>query len=184
MPWYIPILIFLSRVADVSIGTIRTILVIRGWKMASALLGFLEVTIWIVAVSSVLAYIRESLWTILAYSGGFATGILVGMAIEQRLAFGQQAIRAINTDQTINLAARLRHDGYAVTDIDGRGVRGPVEICFLVLDRKKVPEAIRKILRYSPNIFLTVEDIRDYSTQFVRSAPIRTPAWKRLIKFK
>ena len=78
MPWYIPLVIFAARVGDVSIGTVRTIMMINGSRLGSAILGALEVTIWVLAVGGVLKYLPNP-WAVLGYAAGFGTGVFVGM---------------------------------------------------------------------------------------------------------
>src|SRR5690606_24011260 len=84
MPWFIPILIFFARICDVSIGTVRTILVLGGYRITSALLGAIEVVNWVLAVGGAIRYLTEPS-ALIAYAGGFATGVLVGMTIEEKL---------------------------------------------------------------------------------------------------
>lgn len=176
MPWYVPLLIFVARLCDVSIGIVRTILVIRGNRYLAALLGFVEVSIWITAVSSVVIYIKESWLALVAYSGGFAVGNLLGILIEERLALGQQAIRVINTDPGLPLAQRLREHGLAVTQLEGMGLRGKHEVCFLVVPRRRTREVTQLVLLLCPGAFLTVEDVRDATTA-ARRAGNRLSAW-------
>jgi uncharacterized protein YebE (UPF0316 family) len=184
MGWEIPLFIFLARICDVSIGTLRIIAVIRGKKLASAALGFCEVTIWLLAVSRVLQHIDESIWTVIAYGGGFATGTLIGMAIEQRLALGQQIIRTINPDNERPVAEKLRAAGQRVTEVDAHGALGPVEVCFMVTPRRKASELIRRVVEISPRTFITIEDIRSFSSFFTRIERSGTPGWLKLTKFK
>ncbi|MBN1475310.1 hypothetical protein JXA47_01010 [Candidatus Sumerlaeota bacterium] len=186
MPWHIPLLIFLARICDVSIGTLRVITVVRGRKLIAAVLGFFEVGIWLVAVSRVLqtSDLRESMVLVIAYAGGFSCGTLVGMLIEQRLALGDQLVRAINTDPAVNLAPLLRHEGHMVTEFEGKGALGPVELCFLVTPRRRASLAVGDILRICPGAFITVGDIRDTSNAMSRTPRSRALGWLRLIKFK
>jgi uncharacterized protein YebE (UPF0316 family) len=186
MPWHIPLLIFLARICDVSIGTLRVITVVRGRKVVAAVLGFFEISIWLVAVSRVLQStdIRESIFLVIAYAGGFSCGTLVGMLIEQRLALGVQIVRAINTDPSVDLAPLLRNEGHMVTEFEGKGAMGPVELCFLVTPRRRASTAIGDILTICPGAFITVGDVRDTSSSLSRTPRSRAPGWLRLIKFK
>ncbi|MCZ7666925.1 MAG: DUF5698 domain-containing protein [Chloroflexi bacterium] len=86
------LLIFCLRILDVSMGTIRTIMVVRGLRKWAVLIGFVEVTIWVVAISQVISNLNN-LWNVLAYSGGFAAGTFVGMHLENRLALGNVQYR-------------------------------------------------------------------------------------------
>jgi uncharacterized protein YebE (UPF0316 family) len=184
MPWHIPVLIYFARILDVSIGTLRVILVIQGRKYLATLLGFTESIIWVIAVSQVIHHIREGWIPLLAYGAGFATGTLVGMVIEQRIALGQQIIRIVNTDRSANVSNILRQFGLRVTRVEGRGVKGPVEVAFLALPRRQTQRTIRMILEHCPGAFITVEDVRQTSHALGREQQSRAQGWMKLIKFK
>ena len=77
------LLIFCLRIVDVSLGTVRLIMVTRGIRKWAVLIGFFEVTIWVVAISQVMSNLNN-VWNVLAYSGGFASGTFVGMYLESR----------------------------------------------------------------------------------------------------
>lgn len=155
MAWYVPILIFLARIGDVSIGTVRTILVIGGRSWLSAFLGFVEVLIWVLAAGGVITYLTN-VFALLGYAGGFAVGVLVGMLIENRLALGYRIVRVVNTNQEIALSDRLREKGYLVTRVDGHGRDGPVEIAFMILRRRLVQKLQADVARIAPRAFVSV----------------------------
>lgn len=154
--WYIPLLIFFARLCDVPIGTIRVIFVINGAKLTAAVLGFFEVIIWALAVGGVITYLREPI-ALVAYGGGFAMGTLIGMHVEQKLAVGWRMIRVVNPDPDVHVAEMMRESGYRVTSVPGRGQRGPVEVAFLAIKRKDVPEALERIHEVAPGSFVTIE---------------------------
>jgi len=90
----IPILVFLARILDVSVGTLRIIFVSKGFKKYAAFLGFFESLIWLIAVSQVMKHMDN--WvTYVTFALGFAVGNYVGMLIEERIAIGNQIIRII-----------------------------------------------------------------------------------------
>ena len=96
--WALAACIFLLRVADVSLGTVRTIVVVHGRIRLSVLLGFVEVLVWITAVSQVILRLRESPVLVVAYAAGFATGNAVGILLERRLALGHCVVRMISRE--------------------------------------------------------------------------------------
>lgn len=155
MAWYIPILIFFARICDVSIGTVRTILVIGNHAIPSAVLGFFEVIIWALAVGGVIAYLTNP-FALAGYAGGFAVGVLVGMTIENRVALGYRIIRAISTDLTINLSAQLRELGYRVTSVNGHGMSGPVEMAFMIVRRRDLNTLRNTIATIDPKCYISV----------------------------
>lgn len=158
MAWYIPLLIFTARVCDVSLGTMRTLLLMSGNRWLTPILGFCEVTIWVLAVSGVLTHLTN-ISAIAAYGAGFATGIVVGQFIEDRIAIGYRILRVINTDRRLNLSTLLRERGYRVTKVDGHGRDGPVEMAFLVVPRRKVREVQGTLRKSAPDAFVTVERV-------------------------
>ncbi len=176
MEWYIPLLIFVARIGDVSVGTLRTVLVISGHKYVSAILGFIEVVIWVLAVGGTLKYLPNP-FAVVAFAGGYACGILVGMGIENKLALGLRMIRVINPDQSVNVSAALREHGYRATRLEGTGQRGPVEIAFSVIRRRKLAE-VRKIIQdVAPECFVSVERVdRAESPDFIQTRWSR-PGW-------
>lgn len=184
MVWYMPIVIYFARITDVSIGTVRIILVIRGRKYLAALLGLMESIIWVLAVSQVIIHIKEGVIPLIAYGAGFATGTLVGIVIEQRIALGEQIIRAVNSDPSVHLTDFLRSEGHMVTQVSAEGAIGPVEMAFLVAPRRKVRKLTRTILENCPSAFITVEDVRTASNALSRVPRSEAPGWVRLIKFK
>ncbi|MFT5423143.1 MAG: hypothetical protein ACI89L_000917 [Phycisphaerales bacterium] len=158
MLWYIPILIFLARICDVSIGTVRTVFVISGYRRLSVVLGFFEVLIWVLAVGGVMKNLSEPL-AVVGYAGGYATGIFVGMMVEDKIAIGLRMIRVINPDPSVHVAAMLRERGIRTTRIEGSGQKGPVEVSFTVVRRKRVPEIRQMLAEHAPQAFITIERV-------------------------
>lgn len=158
MSWYIPLLIFAARVCDVSVGTMRVMLVVQGKRYAAACLGVVEVTIWVLAVREALLHLPNP-FAIIAYAGGFATGTLIGMTIEDKLAFGYRAVRVINPEADTDLARTLREEGYRATKLTGYGRDGPVDVVFLVVRRRGVRELLQRLSEAAPRAFVTIERV-------------------------
>jgi len=154
--WYIPVLIFIARIADVSIGTIRMIFVIAGWQLRASALGFVEVVIWALAIGGLVQSITNPV-LLLAYAGGFSAGNLVGMWIESRLALGTRVVQVINRDTSGDLPNTLRDRGYRVTTVSGKGRDGPVEIAYAVVRRRAMPRILALIHEHAPKAIVTVE---------------------------
>jgi uncharacterized protein YebE (UPF0316 family) len=155
----LPVLIFLARVLDVSAGTLRIVYIARGSRILAPLFGFFEVLIWLVAVRQVLT--GDPPWTVyIGYAAGFTMGNLTGIYIESRLAIGRQVVRIITKGKKTDLAEALRQAGFGVTIVTGRGARGPVQILFSVIDRKRLPEMVQLIAQHQPGAFYSVEDVR------------------------
>ena len=157
---YGPLLIFAMRVVDVSMGGVRILLMVRGWRKVAAAIGFFEVLIWILAVGNAMQHLT-SVYHLVGYAGGFATGTYVGVWIVHVLALGRVVVRAIIPDGEGGATARaLRDAGFAVTEIDGRGRDGPVDIVNVVVGRRHVSQIAEVIESTAPKSFITVEEVR------------------------
>jgi uncharacterized protein YebE (UPF0316 family) len=166
----IPIVIFFSRVADVTIGTLRIVFVSKGWKRVAPLLGFFEVLIWIVAMSQILKYANN--WpSYLAWAGGFAVGNYIGLWIEEQLAIGNLLMRVITPKPALELVQLLREAGFGVTRVDAQGAQGDVNLIFTLVQRRDLPEAIRIVQNFHPQAFYTVEDVRYTSDKVFSPRP-------------
>jgi len=162
----IPILVFLARILDVSVGTLRIIFVSKGFKNYAAMLGFFESLVWILAVSQVMKHMDN--WvTYASFALGFSVGNYVGMLIEERIAIGNQIIRIITRHDATELVDYLREHGHEVTSIDADGDGGPVKLLFTVARRRKLETIIGVIKRFNPHAFYTIEDVRFVKETFV-----------------
>lgn len=161
-PVLLAAVIFFARIADVSIGTVRTILVIRSRRYLAAFCGFFEVLIWLIAAGKVIQNI-DTWYLTLSYAGGYATGNIIGIWIESRLAIGSELVRVISENLEVDLAARLRERGYSVTEIQGEGDDGRrVGVVLVVAKRRKVPELLLTIDQLDPDAFWTTSDIKSH----------------------
>lgn len=155
----LPVLIFLARICDVSIGTLRIILVGRGHKILAPLLGFFEVLVWLIAIQQIMQNLTNIVYY-LAYAAGFAAGNFVGMLIEEKIALGILIIRIITNQSAEKLVEQLRDQDYGVTSIDAAGKTGPVNVLYTVIRRSDLKNIINLINNYHPNAFYSVEDVK------------------------
>jgi uncharacterized protein YebE (UPF0316 family) len=162
--WFvIPVLIFLARLTDVTIGTLRLIFTARGLRQIAPVLGFFEVLIWIVAMSQIMRY-ADNWPSYLAWAGGFAAGNYTGLKIEERLALGNLLLRVITALPADELMEALRSRGYGVTLLGARGSQGDVSVLFTLIKRKNLKDALSLVHAHNPNAFYTVEDVRHTSS--------------------
>jgi uncharacterized protein YebE (UPF0316 family) len=153
------LLVFGLRLSDVTLGTLRILMTVRGRKLYAAAIGFVEVTIFVVAVSQVVRNVA-SIWHVLGYSSGFAVGTLIGMTLEERLALGVAIVRVISPTSGRLLAEALRHEGYGVTEVAGQGMREAVRICETVVHRQDVPAVLEIVEAVDAKAFVTIEETR------------------------
>lgn len=175
---WLPLMIFAARICDVSIGTIRIILVARGQKLVAPLLGFVEVLIWIIAIGQIMENLDN--WACyLFYAAGFATGNYVGMVIEEKIAMGIVGLRLITGQPAEELIGHLRENGYGLTHMDANGAVGPVNVLFITVSRKKLKELINIIDKFNPGAFYTIEDIRLVNKGVFQQTPSGNKTFQR-----
>jgi uncharacterized protein YebE (UPF0316 family) len=155
----LPGVIILARVCDVTIGTMRIIVLSRGHKYLAPLLGFFEVLIWITVTAKIMQNLHNPL-CYFAYATGFATGNLVGIIVEERIAIGKVVIRIITGKEATELIKSLRESGYGVTSIPAHGSTGTVHLIFTVVKREHLEEVEEMIRRFNPRAFYSIEDVR------------------------
>ena len=155
----LPAIIFLARICDVTLDTLRIIYVSRGLKLLATLIGFFEVLIWLMAITQILGNMSNVVYYI-AYAAGFAMGNFVGILIEEKMAIGTVVIRIITQKDAAELIELLKCDGYGVTHTDAQGALGPVKIIFTIVKRKDIPAVLGIIRKCNPLAFFTIEDIR------------------------
>lgn len=160
MAWVgIPALIFLARLCDVSLATLRHILIYRGIKKIAPLIGFFEALIWVVAITQIMKNLNNPVH-FFTWALGFAAGTYLGILLEEKLALGHQLVRIITNRMSPELIEKLRGGGYGATVIPARGAVGPVDVIFVAAKRKDVPEVVQLIRQQDPRIFFTIEDVR------------------------
>jgi len=162
------LLIFGLRLCDVPIGTLRTMLMVKGRKLPVALLAVFESTIWILAIGRVLSEGLDSWYKIAGYAIGFATGTVLGMTIESWLAFGKVMVRVFS-EQSAELRIKLLDANFGVTAIKGEGRDGEVMMLFVVLKRRRQRELLRYIRKIDPDAFITIEHLGDAHGGFVEA---------------
>lgn len=179
--WVIlPLIVFLARFVDVTLGTMRIIFLSRGRKFLAPLLGFVEVFIWITIVSQIVGG-AQNFAAYFAYAAGFAVGNYFGMVIEDKLAIGTLVIRVILPKNGNKLIQRLRDAGYGVTYVDGHGASGDVVLIYTVVMRKELGQVINIIQTTAPKAFFTVEELRSVQQGIfpVRSSAMRADLFGR-----
>jgi len=155
----LPLLIFLARVGDVSISTVRIILLSKGKKFLAPVLGFFEILIWLLAIRQIFLNLTNPLCYV-AYAGGFAVGTYVGILIEERLAIGFELIRVITKKDARALIGHLQAQGYGVTSMRAQGSTGDVHVIFTTVKRSDADKVLSIIQRFNPKAFYTIESAR------------------------
>ncbi len=155
----LPLFIFVARIIDVSLGTLRIIFVTKGMKRVAPVVGFFEVLIWLMAISRIMQDLDN--WACyIAYAAGFATGNFVGMFLEEKLAIGHEMIRVITRKDATKLIEDLRAKGYGVTSVRAEGIEGEVAVIYIIARRSMIKEVLDEINLFNPRALYTVESIK------------------------
>lgn len=166
----LPFLIFLARICDVTIGTVRIVMVAKGQKYLAPLMGFFEVLIWIVTMSKVVQNLDNWLCYV-GYAGGFATGNLVGLILEEKLALGIVKIQIITRKDAEELIGALKMAGYGITHHDAKGGTEKVSIIYSIIKRTELSKVESIVRSHNPKAFYSIEDVKFVSQGIF---PIRT----------
>jgi uncharacterized protein YebE (UPF0316 family) len=157
--WFvIPLLIFIARIVDVSMGTVRVIFVSRGLKYLAPIVGFFEILIWLLAIGQIMKNLSNPLCYI-AYAGGFAMGNYVGICIAEKLSLGIVLIRVVTKIDALQLVEHLKSKNYGVTSVDGHGTSGEVKVVFTIVPRREAPSVVDSIKKFNPHAFYTMEEV-------------------------
>ncbi|NLP17366.1 MAG: DUF2179 domain-containing protein [Clostridiales bacterium] len=164
------IIIFIAKTIEVSISTIRLVYVNKGERIKGAVLGFVEVMIWILVVSSVLHNITDDPFKIFAYAAGFSLGNYLGVSIESKIAVGLASIQVVVSEEDGDkLADVLRDHEFGVTIIDGKGKDdSKKDLLFIQLKRKKIPAAIKLIKETDPKAYISINDVKSIVGGFIK----------------
>ena len=161
----LPLMIFMARICDVTVGTIRVIFVMRGYKYQAAVAGFFEVLIWIVVIGQIMQNLSNPICYI-AYAAGFATGNYVGIRLAEKMSLGFVLIRVLFNQDIGELIKSIRNAGFGVTCFDGQGAHGPVKEIFTVVSRRQVRDFLEIIKTFEPNAFYLIEEIGTVSKEY------------------
>ncbi len=166
--WLGAIIIFIARVINMAIATIRMLFTIRNKKLLTWVLGFIESIIFVYIIGTVISNLNNFL-NIIAYAAGFASGGVAGMLIEERLAIGHIQMTVISPMRGTILSEELRSNGFAVTEISGRGKQGTVSVLLCDVLRKDINNLETVVLETDPEAFITAEDVRPVRHGFWRA---------------
>lgn len=153
-------LIILVRIIDVSLGTIRTVLVIREKKTIGAFIGFVEVLVWFLIVRRALTTDEGSFWIAIAYAGGFAIGTYTGAWLEEKMAIGNASIQIITKGIRYDLVKILRNNGFAVSTMSVQGKDTDNLMLIIEVNRKRIKIAKEIIKKHAPDSFVIISDIK------------------------
>ncbi|WP_067542591.1 DUF2179 domain-containing protein [Algoriphagus sanaruensis] len=159
-----PLLIFVARIGDVSINTLRIMFMMNGKKNIVPILGFFEAMIWLLAIGQIFQNVNNPL-SYIAYAGGFATGTYVGMTLDEKLALGRVLVRVITPHPLPDLIEFMKEKNYRFTNVGAEGRYGKVNLLFTVMKRDQLQEYISKVKEIDEKAFYTIESVKRVSEE-------------------
>jgi len=166
----LPLFIFLARIVDVSMGTLRVIFIAKGFKYYAPIVGFFESVIWLLAISQIILNITNT-WLIIVYGLGFAAGTFSGIWLEEKISLGKARIRFVIRTNYIAVMDALEKEGYRLTVVTADYKRGTAKIITLLTDRNKIKKVIKIVNGINSKVFYSIEDVRFVSEGIEKNKP-------------
>ncbi|MGQ3684480.1 MAG: DUF2179 domain-containing protein [Candidatus Loosdrechtia sp.] len=175
--------VFLARAGDVTLGTLRTISIVHGRTKAAFFLGFVEISIWLIVIATVLNEVLNKPILGIFYALGFSLGNVSGILVEKKLAFGHIALRVICQSEGKIMAEKIRETGYGVTTFIGEGKSGPVTMLYVICRRKDLQNILLTVKNIVPEAFYIIEQAGKVSKL---QYPFMQPptGWRAIMKKK
>ncbi len=177
------VLVTLARVVDVSLGTMRTISIVHGRSKIAFVLGFVEVSIWLGVITTVLTHVMNKPILGIFYALGFSLGNVAGIALERRMALGQTVLRVITPRGGEEMARQIRDSGCGVTTVEGEGMHGPVTVLYVVCRRRDLKDIVETVKGVEPDAFYLTEPA-DSVSKMLRPFMSQPTGWRSILKKK
>jgi len=157
----LPLMIFCARILDVSLDTIRIVMVAKGERRIAPILGFFEILIWLIAISTIMKHLDNWMCYVF-YAGGFATGNYIGIRIEEKLAVGIVQLQIIISEESNALINALKEAGYGITHhiAEGGASSKSVSVIYSIVSRNDLNKVIGIIREINPDAFYSIGDVR------------------------
>lgn len=164
--FFLCIKIFFVRIIDVSLGTVRTIITVKGRRTLASMVGFIEVFIWFIIVKEALNTTETSIWIAISYSLGFATGTYIGSLLSDIFVSGTLGVQVVTSKQDNEIIKIIRNEGYGVSVVDVKGREDGVSkyMLFIEIDKKRITRLKNLIKKLDPKAFMIVNE-----TKFVQN---------------
>lgn len=162
------LLIFVLRVANNAIGTVRLVSLARQQQLTTAILGFFEALIFAITMASVVTDL-SNLVNLVAYCLGFSVGSFIGLKLEARFITTYMTVNIVTAERGHDIAVALREHGFGVTEHSGEGLSGEVTMLRSVVNRRDVPRILDIVGKVHPNAFVSVEEARAVQRGYIRA---------------
>lgn len=164
-PIIVCILVFAAKIVEISIQSIKTVMMVKGQKLKAAFLGFVECMIWGLVVSAIISTLGDNFLLLLFYCIGYAAGLYLGATIEGKIALGTSNIQLIASDEnTKKITQYLKEQNKGYTTFEGQGSTGKMNMIFIVMPRKEMKRELDKLRKLCDNkVFVVASDVSKFA---------------------
>ncbi len=159
------IIIFFARIVDVSVGTIRLLAIVSGRTFLAFILGFIEISLWLVIIAKVLNEIPQKPLLGIFFAFGFSAGSVVGIILDKRIAIGHVVVKVFTRCDGREIAERIRQTGFLVTTFHGEGEMGEVTELYIVCKKRELKKVVLLVKSLEPEVFYLTEPVLSVSKQ-------------------
>lgn len=152
--------IFCARLIDVSLGTLRTIYTVKGKNLIAALIGIVEITVWFLVVKEALNNDNDSIFIVISYALGFATGTYIGGKISNRFIKSHLEVQVILSNKDDYVVSEIRKAGYGVTAMEVNGINGIKYMLYIEISDKSLNDLKKTIRKFDKKAFIVVNEAK------------------------
>lgn len=153
-----------AKIVEISIQSLKTVMMVKGQRIVAALLGFTECMIWGLVISTLVTTLGDNLLLLVFYCSGYALGLFIGSTIEGKLAIGTSNLQLIADDEaTKEITKHLKEQGRGYTVFEGHGSVDKMNMIFIVLPRKEAQVALREIRKRCKRVFVVASEVSKYA---------------------
>ncbi|MDD2434989.1 MAG: DUF5698 domain-containing protein [Bacilli bacterium] len=162
--------IFFVRILDVSLGTVRMIMTVKGKKAFASTIGFIEILIWFLVVQEALTTDNPSIWIAIAYAGGFATGTFIGSLLSERFIQGNLSVQVVLQNQDNDIVNSIREAGFAVSVVEvlGREINHKRYMLLIEINKRQFNQLRSLVKKLDPKAFITVKETQYVLNGFIK----------------
>lgn len=162
--------IFIVRIIDVSLGTVRTLITVKGKNFLAAMVGFFEVFVWFLVVREAINTDSNSIFIVIAYSGGFATGTFLGGILSDKLIKGNLSVQVITSNKDKKMIDTIRKEGYAVSIMNIKGLDEEKDkyMLFIEINKKRLGHLKEIIKKLDQKAFIVVNETKYVQNGYIK----------------
>ncbi|MBO5744560.1 MAG: DUF2179 domain-containing protein [Clostridia bacterium] len=164
-PILVCIIVCIAKIVEISIQSLKTVMMVKGQRFKAAALGFIECIIWGLAISTIIGTLGDDMFLLVFYCVGYAVGLFLGATIENKIALGTSNLELIaNDESTEKITEYLKERQMGYTVFDGYGSTDKMNMIFIVLPRKEMPRVLKEIRKTCDNkVFVVASEVSKYA---------------------